>query len=154
MNRTKNAQGKQQPPHRHSLIPTNSSSNVFNSGKIGFYPQVKPRRASAYPVLEGNEDICGLLPQTPYPPPHNHGRYPIAPMPSTLRQEHHAPYRTPHSSHQLPHHPPPPIQSHHRHISYTHHPYSHQRKPSAIDLLASAAEYVRTDHKEITFSRS
>lgn len=157
VNRTKNTQGKQ--PHRHSIIPTNTNSHVYSSGKIGFYKQVKPRRASAYPLLEGNEDAHNRLPHTPYPLPPNPGRYPIAPMPTMpVRSEQHISYRTPHPSHQLPHHapPPPPAQQshHHRHMPYTHHPYSHQRKPSAIDLLASAAEYVRTDHKEMTFSRS
>lgn len=32
--------------------------------------------------------------------------------------------------------------------------HHHHRKPSAIDLLASAAEYVRTDRKEMSYSRT
>ncbi|KAG2208073.1 hypothetical protein INT47_010435 [Mucor saturninus] len=101
MNRTKNLNTR----HRHSLIPAVSTHPYH----------VKPRRASAYPVLENHyykqQTVIG-----PYP-------CPIAPMPIFA-----------------PPPPPPPLP-----------PSSaprHERKPSAIDLLASAAEYVRTDRKE------
>lgn len=87
MNRTKNMNSR----HRHSLIPAVSTHPYH----------VKPRRASAYPVLENHYYK------------HTSGPYPIAPMPIIA-----------------------PATS------------RHERKPSAIDLLASAAEYVRTDRKE------
>jgi hypothetical protein len=115
MNRTKNLNAK----HRHSLIPHTVSNNAY---------LVKPRRASAYPVLENNNM---------YKPPNNIGPYPIAPMPSLLRQERPM-------NNTLPPQPPPHQQTYHH----------HHRKPSAIDLLASAAEYVRTDRKEMSYSRT
>jgi hypothetical protein len=143
MSRTKNLQGKH---HCHSLTPTTNSSipksnqinvNNNNTNSIGFY-QVKSRRSSAYSVLENNKNIH--KPQTPYPPvfqqPLNsgNGRYPIAPMPSVQRQEH-GHYN---KASTLPH-------QHHHSVHHPYHPYRYQRKPSAIDLLASAAEYVRSD---------
>ncbi|KAL0139366.1 Homeodomain-like DNA binding domain-containing transcription factor [Mucor lusitanicus] len=154
MNRSKNMHNKRQ---RHaSLIPY--TNNFYHS---------KPRRASAYPVLENSnvydppQQFVPPLPpqhhpqqhmylqqlppqqqqqqQQPHYPPNYNGRlYPIAPMPlsashpsMTMQEEG--------NTH--------PLQS--RHYS----PYQ-QRKPSAIDLLASAAEYVRTDRKEVNYSKT
>ncbi|GAN04619.1 hypothetical protein MAM1_0069d04080 [Mucor ambiguus] len=160
MNRSKNMHNKR---HRHaSLIPYTSS----------FYHS-KPRRASAYPVLE-NSNVYdpSLPPQHPqqfapppppppplshhpqymynlqqlppqqqpnsYPPNYNSRLYPIAPMPMSAS---HPNMAMPEEGNTHP------LQS--RHYS----PYQ-QRKPSAIDLLASAAEYVRTDRKEANYSKT
>ncbi|GAA5814683.1 hypothetical protein MFLAVUS_008182 [Mucor flavus] len=57
----------------------------------------------------------------------SNGHYPIAPMPT------------------LPPHPPQLPQ---------HYYHRHQSKPSAIDLLASAAEYVRSDPKQMPYSKT
>ncbi|KAK4515713.1 uncharacterized protein ATC70_010666 [Mucor velutinosus] len=159
MNRSKNMHNKRQ---RHaSLIPY--TSNFYHS---------KPRRASAYPVMENNNVYDPSLPprhpqhfappppqlpshrpqhmylqQPPpqqqqqsmsYPPNYNSRLYPIAPMPMSAS------------------HPPMAIQEEgntHPLQSKRYSPYQ-QRKPSAIDLLASAAEYVRTDCKEVSYSKT
>lgn len=116
MNRTKNLNVR----HRHSLIPHTVSNQAY---------QVKPRRASAYSVLENNnmyKSHCNI------------GPYPIAPMPTLLRQ-----------GHSMTNNLPPQPQSQPSKSSYRHH-----HTPSAIDLLASAAEYVRSDRKEMSFSRT
>lgn len=156
MNRSKNMNNKRQ---RHaSLIPYTNS----------FYHST-PRRASAYPVLENNNahdpsllpphpqqfappppqplshhpqhTYLQQLPQqqpTSYPPVYNSRLYPIAPMPMSAQHPSMAAQEEGNTH---------PLQSRH---------YSHyqQRKPSAIDLLASAAEYVRTDRKEVNYSKT
>lgn len=157
MNRTKNLQGK---IHRHSLIPTTSSipnSNHINiNNNIGFYQAKPTRRSSAYSILENHSNNL-YKPQMSYPPPPPpqqspnsvNGRHPIAPMPSSQKQEHNSYNKLsplPQQRHEHHHHHP---------VHHSYHPYRHQRKPSAIDLLASAAEYVRSDNsKEMTFFRT
>lgn len=152
MNRSKNMHNKRQ---RHaSLIPY--TNNFYHS---------KPRRASAYSVMENNNVYDPSLPphhpqqfpppppppshhpqqmyhqqpqQSNYPPNYNSRLYPIAPMPMSASHPNMASQEEGNTH---------PLQS--RHYS----PYQ-QRKPSAIDLLASAAEYVRTDSKEVNYSKT
>ncbi|KAI8640567.1 hypothetical protein BD408DRAFT_419521 [Parasitella parasitica] len=120
VNRSKNMNKRQ----RHaSLIPY--TNNFYRSNRLN------PRRTSAHLILENNnafEQHPQLYLQQPYPPNYNDRLCPIAPipMPANPTQE------------EGVHHPLQP--------SHFYSPYQ-QHKPSAIDLLASAAEYVRTDSK-------
>jgi hypothetical protein len=92
------------------------------------------RRASSHPVME-QRPMPSLPPQQlPFVPPYG-PCYPIAPMPMMKQQQ------SPYIMHS-PQAPPPPSQQ-----KNSYHPYS--RQPNAIDLLASAAEYVRTDRNEV-----
>ena len=135
MNRTKNLNNNNTIRHRHSLIPHTVSNNQFH--------HLKNRRLSAYQVSENYKQSL------------NHGPYPIAPMPS---HSFHPPVPQPTSSSSsapataaTAATPYPSTTTFQPSSQYYHHNPS---KPSAIDLLASAAEYVRTDRKEMSYSRT
>lgn len=125
MNRTKNLNNNNTIRHRHSLIPHTVSNNQYH---------LKNRRLSAYQVSENYKQSL------------NHGPYPIAPMPS---HSFHPPVPQPTSA--TTPYPSSTTTTFQPSSQYYHHNPS---KPSAIDLLASAAEYVRTDRKEMSFSRT
>ncbi|KAI9362292.1 Homeodomain-like protein [Pilaira anomala] len=126
MNRTKNLNNNT-IRHRHSLIPHTVSNNQFH--------HLKNRRLSAYQASENYKQSL------------NNGPYPIAPMPS---HSFHPPVPQPVAA--APHpSTTTTTTTFHPSSQYYHHNPS---KPSAIDLLASAAEYVRTDRKEMSYSRT
>ena len=156
MNRSKNMNTKKQ---RHaSLIPYTNN----------FY-HMKPRRASAYPVLENNNVYNPSLQQHQHQQPHQHQHqhqqpqpFPPPPQPHHLQQQQHYP---PNYNGRLYPIAPMPMSARHHNIAIHEETYSHplqsryyspyqQRKPSAIDLLASAAEYVQTDRKEVNYSKT
>ncbi|CEP14928.1 hypothetical protein [Parasitella parasitica] len=117
VNRSKNMNKRQRYT---SMIPF--TSNFYHSHS---------RRTSAHPILENNNVLHQhpqLHLQQPHPSNYNDRLCPIAPIPMPT-----SPIQEEDSRH--------PLQPSHYYSPYQ------QHKPSAIDLLASAAEYVRTDSK-------
>ena len=157
MNRSKNINNKKQ---RHaSLIPYTNN----------FY-HMKPRRSSAYSILENNNVYSPSLQQHHHHHHHHHQQqqqqqqqqFPPPPQPHHLQQQ--QPYPSNYNGRLYPI-APMPMSARHHNIAIHDETYSHplqsrhyspyqQRKPSAIDLLASAAEYVRTDRKEVNYSKT
>ncbi|KAI9487302.1 MAG: hypothetical protein EXX96DRAFT_552604 [Benjaminiella poitrasii] len=162
MNRLKNASNNDSIGHgrqRQLSLISPPHPPPFHPSHTHYY-QMKPRRASAHPILENHV----VYTNNGYPPP------PLPPHPPLLssakEQSPHPPvpipnYNGPHPVVSMPINSPLPTQAKERHgfdpyLPQPHHfvdqhkyqSYSCERKESAIDLLASAAEYVQTDKKE------
>ncbi|KAI8358574.1 homeobox domain-containing protein [Blakeslea trispora] len=124
----------------------NRSRNMTNSRRhSAFIPPPLSRTTSAVEGVHLPYHQHSQLPSKSQILPFAHVSSPYVVTPVSAGPPRHHEHHPLAYSEELPPSPPPT-----KHVF--HHPY--QRKPSAIDLLASAAEYVRTDRNETNHSKT